>query len=169
MIGFEEEFEVSLRLSEQEFSGYLQSIVYTDLDELSTAFANTKKPYRGHINFNRFKLNPIQGIFKKAYGRIEGEFGSKNGELFIRGSVISNKFLLVFIIGFTLVSFGMLTNFLISNSNEALAEVAVGLFFLIGLGNLIGICKSLKSQKSDFLDRLALIEKEKTPKSEQFG
>ncbi|MDO6389727.1 hypothetical protein Q4E40_06285 [Pontibacter sp. BT731] len=165
MKGFEEEFEVSLQLSEQELSAYLLSIIDSNLDELSAALANSKKPYRGHIKFNRFKLIPIQGFFKKTYGQIEGEFGSKNGELHIMGSVISNKFLLVFVIGYTLISFVMLANLLISNSNEKSAVSLVGIFFLIGIGNLIGIRRSIKSQKSDFLDRLGLLEKEKTPKS----
>lgn len=59
----------------------------------------------------------------------------------------------------------MLANLHISNSNEEVAVVAVGIFFLIGVSNLIGINRSLKYQKSDFMDRLEHVEKEKIPKS----
>lgn len=55
MIGFEEEFEVTLRMSEQDFSAYLLSIVDSDLDELSAAFANTKNP--SVVTLNSIDLN----------------------------------------------------------------------------------------------------------------
>ena len=164
MIGFEDEFEASLRLSKQEFSAHILSIADTDLDEVSAALATTKKPFRGYIKFNRFKLIPTQGYFQKTYGQIEGEFESKNGELLIRGSVSSHRFLLISVIGFTLISFVVLVTLLINNTNEKLAALAAGIFFLIGVGNLLGISRSLKSLKSDFLARLELIEEVKTLK-----
>ncbi|MCX2739418.1 hypothetical protein [Pontibacter anaerobius] len=165
MVRFEEDFEVTLQITEQEFSAYLLSIVDSDLDELSEQLASTNKPFRGHIKFNRFTLIPTQTFFKKASGQIKGEFKSENGKLLVKGRVVSNKFLLTFLVGFTILCFCMLINSLISAPNEEITMAAIGVFFLIGVSNLIRVNKSLKNQRTDFLDRLVLAEKDRIPKS----
>jgi hypothetical protein len=160
MVRFKKDFEVSLQLTEQEFSAYLLSIIESDNDKLSAQLANTSKPFHGHVKFNRFELTPIQTFFKKTTGLIKGEFKSENGKLLVRGSVVSSKLLLTFLIGYTILSFSILINSLISMPNEALTVATISVFFLIGIGNLISVNKRLQRQRTDFLGRLELIEEE---------
>jgi len=160
MIGFEEDFELSLQVSEQEFSAYLLSIIDTDVDELFSPNTTTKKHFRGYIKFNCFTLIPIQTFFKKACGQIKGEYRSESRELLIKGRVVSDKFLLTFLICYTILCSVMLINSLINSPNEKYTVAMIGIFFLIGIGNLIGVNRSLKRQKTNFLAGLKLFEKE---------
>lgn len=165
MIGFEEDFELSMQISEQEFIACLLSFVDTDIDELSASLAKTNRPFRGHVKFNRFKLIPIQTFFKKTSGLIQGEFKYGDGKLLIKGKAVNDKFLLAFSISFIILAIAVLINYIYTNPEDDFQLAAMVLFFLIGIGNLIGINRNLKRLKINFLNNLEIAVKAKIPKS----
>lgn len=156
MIGFKEEFEVGLQMSEQEFAACLLSFVDTDLDEISASLANTDKAFRGYVKFNRFQLTPIQTFSKKTPGRIHGEFKYGNDKLLVKAKVVNDKFLLAFLIGFLIMSLVFLINYIYTNSEGDFQLVAMVLFFIIGIGNLIGIKRNLKQLQLSFMNELEI-------------
>jgi len=165
MIGFEEEFEVAFQMSEQEFSAYLLSIVDTDLDELFASLANTNKPFRGNVKFNRFKLIPIQTFFKRTSGLIQGEYKCGDGKLLVKGKVSNDKLLLVLSISLVIMGVAVLTDYIFTTPEDEVKLVAMVLFFLMGIGNVISTKRNVKRLKIRFLNKLEMAIKEKKPKS----
>jgi hypothetical protein len=152
MFLFDESYKIELEISQKEFVDKLLKETEIRNDTTNDIIPNKKRQFIGKIDFNKFELVRNRNAFLKNFTTV-GHISEEHNKTLINGRITGYKFLLIFVITYTLFCGCIWIGNLLINSSQKDLTIGFLIFFIIGIFNLIGVIRSLKADRNKFVEK----------------